>query len=212
MRKLLVVVLVLWTTAAALFAQDAGEFTIGARGGMLFGFHKVGSDLRDYINYNFRENPTEESLFNPNVAAYGNYAVTDRIAIQGELNFMINQGMKFSAYGNSVEGTGTSLDIPVLVKYTFLTDPARIGILAGPYISIPLGKFKTSGYLSTEDEPDGFAFGITAGLFAGYPIGPGRLVGDLRFIYDFSAMKIEHDYEVMERRGLALTAGYEISF
>ena len=208
-------VLVLWTIVTSLFAQDTGEFTFGFRGGILFGFHKAGSDLKNFISGEFDRYLTEESLFNPNIVAYGNYAVTDNIAIQGELNFMINQGMKFNAYGYTVEGTGISLDIPVLLKYALVTDQARIGILAGPYLSFPLGKFKTSGYYTYEEESDGFSYGVTAGLFAGYPIGPGRFVGDLRFIFDLSPMKIK-DYgyimEVMERRGLAITAGYEISF
>jgi hypothetical protein len=212
MRKLPIIALVLWTTAAALFAQDAGEFTFGVRGGILFGFHEAGSDLRDLSG---GYTPEEDPLFNPNIAAYGNYAVTDKLAIQGELNLMINQGMKFSIYGYSIEATGISLDIPVLLKYALMTDQARFGILAGPHFSIPLGKFKTSGYYSGEYDPDGFAYGITAGLFAGYPVGSGRIVGDLRFIYDLSPMKIKdygHTMEVIKRRGLAVTVGYEISF
>jgi len=213
MKKIPIAVLLLWMSTVTLFAQDAGEFTLGIRGGILFGFHKVGSDLKNYISDEFDRYPTEESLLNPNAVAYGNYAVTDNIAIQGELNFMINQDIKFSAYGYTVEGTGICLDIPVLLKYVLVTDQMRIGILAGPYLSFPLGKFKTSGYYSDGWEPEGFVYGITAGLFAGYPTGKGRFVGDIRFIFDLSPMKI-NDYgyimEIMERRGIALTAGYEI--
>ena len=121
MKKIPIAAMLLWMSAAALFAQEAGKFTFGGRGGFMYGFHKAGSDIRTLFG---GYTPTEESLFTPNIVVYGNYAVTDKIALQGELNLMINQGMKFTIFGYNVNGTGISLDIPVLLKVALMTDPA----------------------------------------------------------------------------------------
>jgi len=121
MKKIPIVAMLFLMSAAALFAQDAGKFTFGGRGGLMYGFHKAGSDIRNLFG---GYTPTDESLFNPDIVIYGNYAVTDKIVMQGELNLMINQGMKFTIFGYNVNGTGISLDIPVLLKVALMTDPA----------------------------------------------------------------------------------------
>jgi hypothetical protein len=123
--------------------------------------------------------------------------------------------MEWSFWGISetVKVYYTSLDIPVLFKYSFLTRPVVFGAMAGPHLSIPLGK----GTIADSEEKDKFnidtfaTFGLTLGAFGGYPVGPGRIVGDLRFLFDFNGLK-DSDFTYMKRRALALTVGYEISF
>jgi len=69
---------------------------------------------------------------------------------------------------------------------------------------------------SEEFDIDTFAtFGLTAGVFGGIPFGPGRFIGDMRFIFDFNTLEAGDNgftLEFMRRRALALTLGYEISF
>jgi hypothetical protein len=71
----------------------------------------------------------------------------------------------------------------VLLRYEFVQAPASAGLVVGPLLSIPVGDIEmTAAGVSTTVKASGITFGITAGLFAGYPVGPGRIVGDARFL------------------------------
>jgi hypothetical protein len=54
-------------------------------------------------------------------------------------------------------------------------------------------------------------FGIAAGLYADYPIGFDRFVGDVRFLFDLLAVMIEDGAGALSRRGLVIGIGYEIT-
>jgi hypothetical protein len=133
---------------------------------------------------------------------------------------MINQGAKLSESGFSMEGTYSSLDIPILLLYSLTDGPVQVGLLGGAHISIPLGDFEIeySFMGMSESETigtDGATFGLTAGLFGSMPAGPGSFVGDIRFIFDFNELTVSesgYSMDILSRRGLALTVGYKISF
>ncbi|MCL2480202.1 MAG: PorT family protein [Spirochaetaceae bacterium] len=230
MKKRLVVIFVLLMVVTGLFAQQAGQFSVGSRLGPSFGFNNSG-DFVDLLKLTLiAEDPflanmisiSNERLTNFNFVLYGAYTIIDNLSLQAELNFMINQGYKIETTMlglslGSTKITYSSLDIPILLKYTFVNNPALFGILAGPHISIPLGKAKISGFgMSEKFNIENFAtFGLTAGIFGGYQIGPGRILADLRFVFDFNALEEKEEVitiEFMKRRALSLTAGYEISF
>jgi len=217
MKKLLAIVLTLLVGISAVSAQ---EFTLGVRLGAVFGFYSSSNEwFGDY---------DEKPKFNFNFAFYGAYALTDRLSLQAELNFMINQGIKYSFSDewfddefNELSFTYSSFDIPILLKFAVAKEPVLIGFLAGPHLSFPLGKLMLSGDLEgsnviySQFNIEEITFGLTTGIFAGFPVGPGRITGDLRFLFDFKPVKgnIYGDIENMfTRRGLAFTAGYEISF
>jgi hypothetical protein len=219
MKKITMLTVVFITVIGAAYSQNPGTFTVGGRAGGLIGFHEIGQSLKDaVVNSTGYALSGDKSKLNFSLAAYGTYAFADKLSVQAELNFMINQGMEASLSGGAgnVALTYTSVDIPVLVKYTFLELPALIGVQGGPYLSLPLGKMK-------EEAPAGFGgdcdisgptFGLTAGLYAGYPLGPGRLVGDVRFLFDLSAVKAKvqgGDVDTFSRRGLVIGIGYEIT-
>ncbi|MDR2363826.1 MAG: PorT family protein [Spirochaetaceae bacterium] len=225
MKRLFAVLVILVMVSAAVYS--AGPF-FGAKLGVGIGFHGNGKDMDDSIDL-LKATISQQVGITPSVdeasgaafvlSPYGGYYITDKLAVQGEFNFMIGQKKtwKFSVLGNSSELTGSysSLDIPVLVKYEFFTQPALFGALAGPYISIPLGDAKLSaGGESMDLKLDGVTAGIAVGLYGGYPIGPGRIIGDIRFILDFNPVKAKESgvtMELLKRRGLNITAGYEIS-
>jgi hypothetical protein len=73
-----------------------------------------------------------------------------------------------------------------------------------------------AGSLNLEDrEADGITFGAVAGIYAGYPLGPGRLIGDVRFLFDFNPLKSKQggsSNDFLTRRGLVFALGYEFSF
>ncbi|GHV60329.1 hypothetical protein AGMMS49587_01280 [Spirochaetia bacterium] len=142
----------------------------------------------------------------------------------GELNFMFGQGIKLKgsglASGYDAVLKYSSLDIPLLVRYAFINKPVVFGLQAGPYISIPFG-LKASGngaeYMGIDGDFDsgGALGGITVGAFVGYPLGPGKIIGDVRFLTDFGTLKAHEsgfDFTVSHRAGINLTFGYEISF
>ena len=214
MKKFVVAVLIFCVAFTALHAQHAGEWGAGGRLGPVFGFHSPSAFLKNEFG-------SGDSLINFNFAAFLNYAFVDRLSVQGELNFMISQGMKWSMWGWTAEGTYSSLDIPILIKYAFIDDPLRVGILGGLHLSFPLGKVKFSysegGYTETQEfDSEGISFGLTAGGFLGYPLGPGRLIGDLRFIFDLATVRMKFpgssSEDTLTRRGLAIGVGYEFSF
>jgi hypothetical protein len=158
------------------------------------------------------------------LSPYGGYYFTDKLALRGELTVMFGQKKTWEVssvgFSGKITGKYSSLDIPILVKYDLITTPVLLGALAGPYLSIPLGDIEISApslvaaFLPRTGDPDGVTAGIALGVYGGYPIGPGRIVGDVRFIMDFNPLKVKAagaTYEVLKRRGLNITAGYEIS-
>jgi hypothetical protein len=63
-------------------------------------------------------------------------------------------------------------------------------------------------------ENTGVMWGVTGGFGVGYKLGPGNIIGDLRYINDFTENKIRYDGQEMKgflRRSINLTVGYELS-
>jgi hypothetical protein len=231
MKKLPVTVIILFMAASAVGAQ---QFAVGGRLGALFGLH--GFTGGNFLFFGLEGVPadysidTEKSKTNINFAVYGLYAFSDRFALQAELNFMLNQGMKLSgfyeeseddgfSYNYILTGTYSSLDIPVLINFTVIGRPFLLGLIAGSHFSIPIGKFETS--YSRKDHSDagsfdidGITLGATGGIFAGFPAGPGNIVADIRFVFDFNELKKIGGMaaEFGRRRGIAATLGYEFVF
>ena len=205
-------------------APQAGQFTVGGRIGGAIGFTESFADaermLRPFFSNPYAR-PSVEPELNINFALYGNYAITTRLSVQAELNFMISQGYELAAPRpgrgyDSFDVNYNSLDIPLLLRFNFLQSRPMFGAMAGPHISIPIGRFeiyddREEEYIEKLDIDSSFVFGVTAGLFGGFPAGPGRVVGDLRFILDFDSIQAE-GMDLVRRRAVALSLGYEISF
>ena len=227
MKKFLLVILIILVVFSAAYAQNAGETSAGARAGMLFGFHSFSDEFRRLFDAasELPINISDRALNNFNLAIFGSYAFTNNFSVQAELIYMINQGMEISArllgFGSTVRGTYSSLDIPILLKYSFINAPAKLGVLGGPHVSLPLGYFELKetgigfGPLVGEYGVGFPTFGITVGLFGGFPVGPGRITGDLRYLMDFTYLKIRpfgEDIDVAARRGISAGIGYEFIF
>jgi hypothetical protein len=227
MKKLFAVLVVLVMVSAAVYS--AGPY-FGAKLGVGIGFHANGEymdDVVDMLKESFRESFGDSLSVDDKVGVgfvlspYLGYYFTDKIAVQTEFNFMFGQKKtwELSAPGYIIEdgeikGKYSSLDIPFLIRFDFVNKPGLFGILAGPYISIPLGDIEVSMFGDSDDvNPDGITAGIAAGIYGGYPIGPGRIIGDVRFIMDFNPVKAKESGETIElikRRGINITAGYEV--
>ena len=218
-----------------LYAQQNSAFSVGARAGLGVGF----SDARDFMGFVQQEfypdvtGITPRAQANFNIALYGNYAFNNFFSLQPELNFMIYQGydmdlrrtdfMPLPPAPRSIYSdlSYSSLDIPLLVKINFLgSNSASFGVLVGPHVSLPLGRAEFWRQYAMEVEDyfridNSAIFGLTAGVFCRIPLGVGQLVGDLRFVYDFDSLKASTTtgrFDILQRRALVLSVGYEISF
>ncbi len=108
-------------------------------------------------------------------------------------------------------GNYVSLDIPLL----FTAKLEKWNFQLGPYLSIPVGKYKTtykvgSNEASYESDITSNAIvGMVAGIGYEERLGLGRLVFGARYMLDFMKLEIE-DVETLTRRGLEIDIGYKV--
>jgi hypothetical protein len=199
-------------------SADLGNthFLIGARLGVGFEINTADEDM---IGTGFT--PKEKSNTAFSASLYGAFKFTHMWSIQPEANFMTNNGMEISGLGYMYKIDYQTIDIPLLVRFNFLQKtPFLAGIVIGPYISIPIGRlnFQYNGANPNLDIK-GIAYGIAGGFSLAFKLGPGHLVGDIRYINDFNSLKIyENEYgstfqdqNILIRRSINLTFGYELS-
>jgi hypothetical protein len=213
MKRFLMVSLMLSVIGFAAVAQRG--FTVGARLGPGFAFNELNGDIKNLFG-SYSISDKSNTAFA--LSAYGSYTIFPKFSIQAELGLMANNGMALSMGGIEVlKGSYTSLDLPVLARYEFFETPVSLSVLGGPYLSFGLGKFKLEMFSSPSEEADidGIRFGITMGVAAGYKVGPGSIIADLRFLTDFAPVKVKYSgatMDVFTRRGINLTVGYEMKF
>ena len=197
-------------------AQDAGQFTLGIKGGAVFGIHISGA---------YTYNAYEEAYYpkiNPVFGVYGAYSFFNRFSLQAEVDVMLNQGKEWGFYdGTRRTWAYSSIDIPILARYAFFYETGLLGLIVGPHLSIPVGKMKkvcSDGADDGEFDISGITWGITTGFFGGYKAGPGRFFGELRLLYDLSMVWANINYsgateeeDILQRWAPAVTVGYEIS-
>ena len=232
-KKILSFIVVLFSLNSA-HAQNETRWTIGARAGAFFGNYANTDEylyLYQYV-YPGRYPVKEESGANFAVTIYGGYTIFKGLSVQLEFDFFINQNATVkweghiygTTYTQQSTSSYTTMDIPILLRYSFRDKPL-LGVEAGPYLSIPLGKFKNdlepgSGYNNKISVKLGF--GMAFGVFAGFQVGPGRITGNIRYIFNFipvNAGFLDYGYptdltnaDVFSRRGVMMMLGYEYSF
>jgi TolB-like protein len=190
------------------------RFSIGARLGAGFEMNTADEDM---VGSGY--SPKEKSNIAFNATLYAGFRLSDQWFLQPELNVMFNNGMEITGQGYTVTIEYTTLDIPLLVRWDFIQTPVRVGIIVGPYVSLPIGKLNLSqGDSGSALDTTGIALGATAGFTLGYKIGPGYLTGDIRFLHDFASLMVREDFgnglqdaKIGIRRSLNLTIGYEFS-
>ncbi|MDR2517446.1 MAG: hypothetical protein LBC88_08720 [Spirochaetaceae bacterium] len=197
------------------FAQTGLFF--GGELGLGIGFNGLGKDFKTMKNSAAAMGISldEKSLLAFGLAGETGYGITDRFAILSGLSLSFGQGIELSAAGVSIKATTNFADIPVLVRYLFLNSPLLLGVQGGIHLGIPFGIEVESSipfFSSSKPDADGVVFGMSAGLIAGYPLGPGRIIGDLRFLMDFNPVKGKLSGQSMEgftRRNFLIMVGYE---
>jgi hypothetical protein len=217
LKRLVLILMALVIVTTTVNAQKG--FAVGARLGPGFAFNELSSDVKDFLKSYGVSSPKEESLIAFALAVYGNYTILPKFSIQAELGLMWNNGMELSEGGGSLEFSFTSLDLPVLARYEFFESPVSLSVLGGPYLAFPVGEYsaKMTGSTTEHGDIEGIRFGIIVGAAAGYKLGPGSIVADLRFLTDFNPVEAEITWwgdtvDVFTRRGINLTVGYEMKF
>jgi hypothetical protein len=138
------------------------------------------------------------------------FGLNSKVAVVVEADFLLNQGGKAEGEGYTMSETFPSLDIPVLVRYTLSKGNTVVALQGGPYLALPFALKAEAGGQSLTIDPDGIVFGVTGGLFLGFPVGKGRLFGDLRLQLDLSDVKFKDMGAIGKRRAALVGIGYEL--
>ena len=176
-----------------------------------------------------------QSITGLNFAAFAEFGLTDRFALQPEVNFL-QKGveMKAKAIENQpdfkLKMVVNYLEVPVLGKFLFGSDKLKGFVLAGPSIGYALGgKTTLTSDGMTEKEKiefdkdydaDGvkdqrWDFSAVLGAGGALGAGPGNVILDFRYGLDFTDFsKFKNSapagYEKSYNRGLGISLGYQI--
>ena len=234
MKKIIAVLAAMAVTSISAFALD---ITVGARGNFFWG---LGTTLAgESKEWYATEEAAAKALghtwkeagnLGGGFAVYGNFGLLNlgvgSLGVQPEVGMIFNNGWNLKDNDAVTNKTYTSIEIPVLVTFTYpIADAFSIGGGIGPYISIPLGydqlgndgfKMSDAGDIKTNFMNFGLAFDVNAG----YKVGPGDIVLDVRYMLDFTTLHYTLkqsgttiiDEDTLIRRGLLIGLGYQIKF
>jgi hypothetical protein len=135
------------------------------------------------------------------------YRGIDNIGGDGEyIPLLVNE--KYTTY---------SLTFPLILKANFRPGNFRLAPFAGVYAFLPLGdavfQKKQAGKEDSFSWSAAIPLGYTAGLEIATKLGPGVLLGDIRYAGDFAAIDIPDAGDISYKRGgLSFTLGYGFGF
>jgi TolB-like protein len=196
------------------------KFFLGAKLGVGIGFHTIHGDLYDAFGMG-GVNPNEKSGIGFPFSIYGGYRIFDRLAVQTGLDFGINNNGEATVFGAKAVATYSTLDIPLLARYSILLAPIELDVLGGFHVSFAVSKLNLNispiipGYDSSTSASNA-TFGLTLGVSGGYKLGPGSIIGAIMFVNDFNPIVAAEingnkDVKANTRRSLNIMAGYQYS-
>ena len=193
--------------AAVSVATAQIDLTVGARG--IFGIG-VGSTL----GLSEKQNLDLGKSLNFGGAAFA------KVPLYKGLGAQVEVGFTYNSYGTKTNGVKNSLsykaiDIPLLVAYDVkVNNELTITPLFGPKFSIPIGK-ATPDKGSDVDIYNSVLFGIVAGVSGSYKVGPGAVVGDIRYNAGVSQFTTGKDVKVstggFHPNNLQFSVGYQMT-
>ena len=233
MKKIIALTAALMMASLSAFALD---ITVGARGNFNMG---LGTTLES-DNSEYWADKTSSNI-GGGFGVYANFGLLElgggSLGVQPEFDMNFNNGMSIDvksvaryALGDKLTFTDSTIDIPVLVTFTYpVMDALSIGGGLGPYISIPFGldQISKSGdnehkYSEDFELKAKMNFGLAFDVNGAYKVGPGSIVLDLRYMLDLTSTTASSknksygdwgDYnEIITRRLLAIGVGYQIKF
>lgn len=221
MKKLCIALLVFVGTLSMATAQ----ITLGAKG--IFGIG-VGTTIEGFLKEQVENDPQvkEKNVIGGGGGVFFRYNLPffSSLGFQTELDVVARNGIKIVDDGytqRTMIMSYTSLELPLLITYDFALGPVCLTLLAGPHISFPLGTMKAENNTEPQEPAsiDSKALvGITVGTAVAIPVGPGAIVTDIRYLNDFSKLKVETSYpetplmDILTRRALQVSLGYQFTF
>lgn len=225
--KKLVVLAAMITVVASLATAEIG-LAVGAKG--VIGL-PLGTKMVEKIPDGFKQKVT----VNGGGAAFVRYELPfalpldSKLGVQLDIGFNANNGGALENKSGSVTTKQTisfnTLDIPLLIAYRLpVNDLLDVRVGVGPNFGIVVGKMKQK--LTIKGGPDTdtttdvdidskVLVGLLADVGVGINLGPGALLADIRFLNDFSKLKTkvgDVKTDVLTRRNLSLSVGYEMKF
>ena len=200
------------------------KFFVGAKLGVGIGFHTIHGDLYDAFKMG-NVNPNEKSGAGFPLSIYGGYRIFDRFAVQTGLDFGINNNIEATVTASNVEYTAlasySTLDIPVLARYSILLAPIELDVLGGFHVSFAVSKLNLKitpaipGYDGSTSASNA-TVGLTLGVSGGYKLGPGNIILSVMYVNDFNPIvgaevNEKKDVKSNTRRSLNIMAGYQYS-
>ena len=228
MKKMLALALTLFT-ANLLFGQM--KFGVGVRGNLDV---PAGATLHeDFFNKRYYD----VALFEGVGFGFAASAVLTQADMKGlnltlEAGYAHNEiGWEYDASKLNMKGkiSYSSIDVPILVGYTFASGNFRLTPQVGPYLSLPIGTVRydieriesddklvsNKTYSETFDIGSRFLFGGMGGVSVGYKVGNGLVNFDARFMADINQLKVDvtkKDVSLLTRRKVTLGLGYTFFF
>ncbi|AEE15809.1 outer membrane beta-barrel protein [Treponema brennaborense] len=213
MKKVYVIIFTLFTVI-----WSGSALTFGIRGGVSYGLGTSWSDFGANFSGNF--SVRDDIPIGGNIAVYSAFPVNGFLFFQPEFSFMINNGMgvsiKESGLSTSMQLKYSSLDIPILVGFSFHSfNKMRLCFLGGLYLSFPLGEMEVSTSSDGKTErvaiSSGLIWGVTGGISSVIPFKTGAFIVDLRYLSDFRSIEVAY-ISMFTRRTFVLSVGYEFRF
>lgn len=204
--------------AAATSLLSALDFAVGARAAFGLG---VGTDVKmDDTDLNLGKTMDVDGL------VFGKLWFTENIILQAELGTtahkvgMTTKGDELSTSGSdSRDASGyltfDTLDVPLLVGYDIpLGDSFSLTPFFGPQVSFVLGKAESGGDFSGTFKPKSpVLFDVVFGASAAYNLGPGAIVGDVRYNLGLIPLTVKDSGDdLFTPRALLFGLGYQLKF
>jgi TolB-like protein len=182
------------------------RFYLGARVGLVQGMYGSAGDL-------FPASTTLTGGLSFDAGLYGAVSVFGLFEIQAEAlvsgnNFDIARGTNFKSVAY------TSLEIPFLAKLVWRPSIFMVQGYGGIAVSIPLGQVTVKHSNGTLFADYGVVPGFVVGGGGGIKLGPGVLLGDIRYTGDFDALtaNISGNRKISQRSRVSFALSYEIGF
>ncbi len=196
-------------------------------------FGRIWSEaIRRTTSYSTSYNTEDDFLFNYGFSIYTNYNFQSKpnLGLQTELGFLFNNGAELTCRATnsnqqfklSEKYSYTSLEIPVLLTYTF-NKGGFIEVIpqGGFYLSFPFGKCSCETNIherwGTTDFSNEEKYEIKNFCMLGFATGCdvamnfteiSALVLNLRYMFDFNKTEIEEIGELAQRSVFLFSAGY----
>jgi len=200
MKQLLLLLLF----AGAFQSIAHAQVSVGLRAGTLFSSYWKTTE----------EDSGNRLLHRLQIGAVAELPLNERFSLRAELNYAAKGDAWYFDYASGhreeIKDVYHYLEVPILAKYTFVTGSSlNVYALGGPYLAhAQANKYTEDGeeYKVKYAKGD---FGLWLGGGASFPVGPGKLIAELRFSRGFKNIDAFRDEDTPTRlNSFGLSVGW----